>query len=212
MLTPPHLALCMHAHRSQTHSMCHFNHFFSFQLSLYVHWCFVCMYVRVRLLDPLDQELQTFVSCSAGARTGTRVLGKNTQVLLAPEPSLQTHFNHFLRVALNVLPIGPWSLLSPSHWFTLKLALTKPQSLRSSLHPLYPLSCVLSTNLTLETLRQGLMCSRLPNTVWVRMALTSGSSCNLTGTGMTGLQDHAGFYIDEISPAFPASFIFHIFL
>ena len=29
----------------------------------YIHWCFTYMYVYVRVLDPLELELQTFVSC-----------------------------------------------------------------------------------------------------------------------------------------------------
>jgi hypothetical protein len=28
-----------------------------------VHWCFDCMYVCVRVSDPLEQELQPVVSC-----------------------------------------------------------------------------------------------------------------------------------------------------
>ena len=33
----------------------------------YVHWYFACMYVCVRLLEPLELELQTFVSYHVGA-------------------------------------------------------------------------------------------------------------------------------------------------
>jgi hypothetical protein len=34
-----------------------------FLFIFYMQWCFVCMYVYVRALDPLELELQTFVSC-----------------------------------------------------------------------------------------------------------------------------------------------------
>jgi hypothetical protein len=33
----------------------------------YVHWCFACMYVCVRVLDTLELDLQTVVSCHVGA-------------------------------------------------------------------------------------------------------------------------------------------------
>jgi hypothetical protein len=33
----------------------------------YVHWCFACMYVFVRMLDPLELELQALVNCQVGA-------------------------------------------------------------------------------------------------------------------------------------------------
>lgn len=33
----------------------------------YVHWCFVCMYVCVRVPDPLELELETVLSSSVGA-------------------------------------------------------------------------------------------------------------------------------------------------
>ena len=33
----------------------------------YVHWCFIGMYVHVRVLDPLELELQTTVNCHVGA-------------------------------------------------------------------------------------------------------------------------------------------------
>jgi hypothetical protein len=35
----------------------------------YVHWCFDYMYVYVRVLDPLEQELQTVVRCHVGDGT-----------------------------------------------------------------------------------------------------------------------------------------------
>lgn len=35
--------------------------FFKIYFLLYVHWCFVCMYVYVRVLDALELELQTVV-------------------------------------------------------------------------------------------------------------------------------------------------------
>ena len=34
----------------------------------YMNWCFACMYVCVRVLDPLELEIQTVVSCHVGAR------------------------------------------------------------------------------------------------------------------------------------------------
>jgi hypothetical protein len=36
-----------------------------------VYWCFACMYVRVRMLDPLELELQSGVNCPMGARNWT---------------------------------------------------------------------------------------------------------------------------------------------
>lgn len=41
------------------------NFFFIF----YVHWFFAYMYVRVKVLDPLDLELQRVVSGCVGAGT-----------------------------------------------------------------------------------------------------------------------------------------------
>ena len=38
-----------------------------FLLLFYVHWCLACMYVCVRVLDPLVLELQTVVSCHVDA-------------------------------------------------------------------------------------------------------------------------------------------------
>ena len=38
-----------------------------FLFLFYVHWHFVCMYVCVRVLDPLELELKTVVSCHVGA-------------------------------------------------------------------------------------------------------------------------------------------------
>ena len=32
-----------------------------------VHWCFACMFVCVRVLDPLELKLQALVSCHIGA-------------------------------------------------------------------------------------------------------------------------------------------------
>jgi len=32
-----------------------------------VHWCFAYMYVRVRISETLELELQTVVSCHVGA-------------------------------------------------------------------------------------------------------------------------------------------------
>jgi hypothetical protein len=34
----------------------------------YVYWCFACMYVWVSVLNPLELELYTVVSCYVGAR------------------------------------------------------------------------------------------------------------------------------------------------
>jgi hypothetical protein len=36
---------------------------------IYVHWCFACMYVYMRVLDLLELQLQTDVSRHVGART-----------------------------------------------------------------------------------------------------------------------------------------------
>ena len=33
----------------------------------YVHWCFACMCVSVRVSDPLELELKTVLSCHVGA-------------------------------------------------------------------------------------------------------------------------------------------------
>ena len=37
--------------------------------SFYVYWCFAYMHVCVRVLNPLELELQTVVSCHVGAET-----------------------------------------------------------------------------------------------------------------------------------------------
>ena len=39
----------------------------SYLFLFYVHWCFACMYVCVRVWDPLELELLTVVSCLLGA-------------------------------------------------------------------------------------------------------------------------------------------------
>ena len=38
-----------------------------YNLILYMHWCFACMYICVRVLDLLELELQTVVNCHVGA-------------------------------------------------------------------------------------------------------------------------------------------------
>ena len=51
-------------------------------------WVF-CMYICVRMLDPLELELQTGVSCHVGAGNWTWILWQEKPVLLTAEPSLQ---------------------------------------------------------------------------------------------------------------------------
>ena len=56
----------------------------------YVHWWFDCVYVCLRMSDPLGQELQTVVSCRVGAGNWTQVLWKSSQwAILTTELSLQ---------------------------------------------------------------------------------------------------------------------------
>jgi hypothetical protein len=45
----------------------------------YVHWCFACMSVCVRVSDPLELALQSVVSCYVGAENGSQVLWKSSQ-------------------------------------------------------------------------------------------------------------------------------------
>ena len=40
--------------------------FFFFFKKAYVHWCFIYMYVCVRVLEALELELQTVVNCHVG--------------------------------------------------------------------------------------------------------------------------------------------------
>lgn len=41
--------------------------YFYFIILFYVAWCFVCMYVSVKMSDPLELELQTVVICHVDA-------------------------------------------------------------------------------------------------------------------------------------------------
>lgn len=58
------------------------NHFLK-DLFIYfyfiIHWCFTCMYVCVRVSDPLKLKLQTVMSRYAGAGNGTPELWKSSQ-------------------------------------------------------------------------------------------------------------------------------------
>lgn len=53
----------------------------------YVHWCFTHMYVSVRALDPLQQELQTVMSFHVGAENWTWELRKSSQCHLSISPA-----------------------------------------------------------------------------------------------------------------------------
>lgn len=61
----------------------------------HVHWCFACIYISVRVLDPLELELWTIVSCHVETGIEPQVFWKNLGLLeeqpvfLTPEPSLQ---------------------------------------------------------------------------------------------------------------------------
>ena len=54
-------------------------------------WCFACMYVCVRVLDPLELELQTGVSCLVGAGNWTQVIWKGSECSLT-KPSLHQFY------------------------------------------------------------------------------------------------------------------------
>ena len=45
-----------------SHLRLSFISFLNFIIYCYVHWCFACMYVCVRVSDSLELELQTVVS------------------------------------------------------------------------------------------------------------------------------------------------------
>ena len=64
--------------------------YISLIIAFYVHWCFACVYVCVRVSGPLEQELHTD-SCELPCGYGEMILGplEEQPVLLIAEPSLQ---------------------------------------------------------------------------------------------------------------------------
>lgn len=50
-----------------SHLRLSFISFLNFIIYCYVHWCFACMYVCVRVLDLLELQLQAVISCRVGA-------------------------------------------------------------------------------------------------------------------------------------------------
>lgn len=69
----------MHTH---THKWVSTANILMIYFLFYVHWYFVCMYVCVRVSNPLELELQTLVSCHVGNRNcrgWTQILWKSRQ-------------------------------------------------------------------------------------------------------------------------------------
>jgi hypothetical protein len=55
----------------------------------YVHWCFACTNVCVRVLGPMELELQTAVSCPCGCQKSNLGPLENQLALLTTKSSLQ---------------------------------------------------------------------------------------------------------------------------
>ena len=70
-----------------------FNGLFIF--IFYVHWCFACIHVCVRVPDTLELELQTVVSSHVGARNMNSGPLEEQPLLLTTEPSLQPNILNF---------------------------------------------------------------------------------------------------------------------
>ena len=83
-----------HTLTQQIHKQMHFKLIFC------IFWCFASMYVCVKMLDPLELELQAVVNCHVGAGYTNRGPLEEQPAFLTTEPSLQPiQTNTFLKEA-----------------------------------------------------------------------------------------------------------------